>query len=124
MLDPNRRGKSPRHRAAWLAVAVASLALAVPSAALGQSGTASPSNAQYQPANQQIAASGGGGGPNSSPSSGPSAASAAGGSSGGGIGGLPFTGLDIGVLALAAVALLGSGLTLRRLTDPARHSSS
>jgi hypothetical protein len=122
MLDLHRRGQRPRPRVAWLALIVASLALAVPSAALGQSGTASPSNAQYQPTNQQIAAGGGGGG-NSSPS-GPSAANSAGGSSGGGIGGLPFTGLDIGVLALAAVALVGSGVTLRRLTDPARHSSS
>ena len=40
------------------------------------------------------------------------------------ISGLPFTGFDVGVLALASVALLGAGLTLRRLSDPARRSSS
>ena len=97
------------------------LSLVVPSAAIAQSGSSSPSNAQYQPVNQQIAAAGGSGGP----SSGPSAATSGGGSSGGGsIAGLPFTGLDLGVLAFAAVALLGTGVTLRRLSDPARHSSS
>jgi hypothetical protein len=99
------------------------LSLAAPSAALAQSGSASPSNAQYQPINQQIAATGGGGGPTSGPSA-ATAGGAGGSSSGGAIGGLPFTGLDLGVLALAAVALLGAGATLRRLSDPARHSSS
>ena len=98
------------------------LALVVPSAAFAQSGSSSPSNAQYQPVNQQIAAAGGSGGPSSGPSA---AAAGGGGSSGGGsIAGLPFTGLDLGVLAFAAVALLGAGVTLRRLSDPARHSSS
>lgn len=33
-----------------------------------------------------------------------------------GQGSLPFTGLDVGILALVAVILLGTGLTLRRLT--------
>jgi hypothetical protein len=122
MLD-RYRAHRPRHRATWLALTVAILVLAVPSAAWAQSGSSSPSNAQYQPTDQQIAATGGGGGPNSS---GPNAATTAGGGSSGGgaIGGLPFTGLDLGVLALAAVALLGAGVTLRRLSDPARHSSS
>jgi hypothetical protein len=119
MLDPHRPQR-PRHRATWLALALATVCLVAPSAALAQSGSSSPSNAQYQPINQQIAAAGGGGGP----SSGPTAATSAGGGSGGGaIAGLPFTGLDLGVLALAAVALLGAGVTLRRLSDPARHSS-
>jgi hypothetical protein len=95
-----------------LALAIA--ALAVPSAALA----GGPTNSQYDTTNHQIAAAGGGGGP--SEGSGPSG--------GGGnepvISGLPFTGFDVGVLALASVALLGSGLTLRRLSDPARRSSS
>ena len=117
------RAHRARHRAIRLALTLAILVLAVPSVAWAQSGSSSPSNAQYQPANQQIAATGGGGGPNSS---GPSAAAAGAGGSGGGgeIAGLPFTGLDLGVLALSAVALLGAGVTLRRLSDPARHSSS
>lgn len=33
-------------------------------------------------------------------------------------GSLPFTGLDVGILALAAAALTGAGLLLRRLTAP------
>jgi cobalamin biosynthesis Mg chelatase CobN len=31
---------------------------------------------------------------------------------------LPFTGLDVGILAIVAVALAGTGLVLRRLTAP------
>ncbi|HEY7151687.1 MAG TPA: hypothetical protein VH391_08390 [Solirubrobacterales bacterium] len=101
-------GSSIRRRpATWLAAALLVLALAAPSAAIASS----PSNAQYEPQNHQIAAGGGGG-------SGPSAPSKS------TIGSLPFTGLDVGVLALAAAALLGAGFALRRLSDPARRSSS
>ncbi len=71
----------------------------------------SPTNAQYETKNHQIAA------PSGDDSSGPSAPSNT-------IGSLPFTGLDVGVLALAAAALLGAGFALRRLSDPARRSSS
>jgi hypothetical protein len=103
----------------WIALALAMGALAVPSASLA----ASPTESEYDTTNHQIAAAGGSGGP--SEGSGPSGG-------GGGtnsadnavIGGLPFTGFDVGVLALASLALLGSGLTLRRLSDPARRSSS
>jgi hypothetical protein len=107
-------GQRPRPRwGLWVALALATVALAVPSASFA----GSPTNAQYNTTNHQIAAGGGGGGPSGS------------GPSGGGSGnesvisGLPFTGFDVGVLALASVALLGSGLTLRRLSDPARRSS-
>jgi hypothetical protein len=98
----------------WLALGFAIVALAVPTAAFA----ASPTNTQYNSTNHQVAAAGGGGGaPNgggpASPSSGSHAV----------ISGLPFTGFDVGVLALASVALLGAGLTLRRLSDPARRSS-
>jgi hypothetical protein len=71
----------------------------------------SPTNDQYAPENHQISAAGGGGGGSGPPSSNT-------------IGSLPFTGLDVAVLALAAVALVGAGFALRRLSDPARHSSS
>lgn len=109
-------GQRPRPRwGLWIVLALASVALAVPSASLA----GSPTNSQYDTTNHQIAAAGGSGGPSGS---GPS------GGGGGGnkpvISGLPFTGFDVGVLALASVALLGSGLTLRRLSDPARRSSS
>ena len=105
-------GQRPRPRwGLWIVLALAIVALAVPTASLA----GSPSNSEYDTTNHQIAAAGGGGGP-SEPS----------GPSGGNepvISGLPFTGFDVGVLALASVALLGSGLTLRRLSDPSRRSS-
>jgi hypothetical protein len=109
-------GRSPRPRwGLWVVLALAIVALAVPSASLA----GSPTSSQYDTTNRQIAAAGGGGGPSGG---------GGGGSGGGGsepvISGLPFTGFDVGVLALASVALLGSGLTLRRLSDPARRSSS
>ncbi len=97
----------------WIVLAVVIVALAAPSASLA----GSPANTQYDTTNHQIAAAGGGGGP--SEPSGPSN-----GSNDAVVSGLPFTGFDVGVLALASVALLGSGLTLRRLSDPARRSSS
>ena len=107
-------GQRPRPRVGlWTVLALAIVALAVPSASLA----GSPTNSQYDTTNHQIAAAGGGGGPSGSGPSG-------GGSNEPVISGLPFTGFDVGVLALASVALLGSGLTLRRLSDPARRSSS
>jgi hypothetical protein len=107
-------GQGPRPRwGLWIVLALAIVALAVPSASLA----GSPTNSQYDTTNHQIAAAGGGGGPSGSGPSG-------GGDNDAVISGLPFTGFDVGVLALASVALLGSGLTLRRLSDPARRSSS
>jgi hypothetical protein len=104
-------GSSARRRStAWLAAGLLVLALAVPSAALAQS----PTHAQYEPENHQIAAASGGGSSGNGPSA-PSNST---------IGSLPFTGLDIGVLAIAAAALLGAGFALRRLSDPGRRSSS
>ena len=101
----------------WLALWLAIVALAVPTAAFA----ASPTNTQYNSTNHQVAAAGGGGGaPNGS---GPTAATSPSSGSHAVISGLPFTGFDVGVLALASVALLGAGLTLRRLSDPARRSS-
>ena len=107
-------GQRPRPRwGLWIALVLAIVALAVPTAALA----GSPTSSEYDTTNHQIAAAGGGGGP--SEPSGPS-----GGGNDAVISGLPFTGFDVGILALASVALLGSGLTLRRLSDPARRSSS
>jgi len=105
-------GQRPRPRwGLWIVLALAIGALAVPSAALA----GSPTSSQYDTTNHQIAAAGGGGGPSGDgPGSGNDPV----------ISGLPFTGFDVGVLALASVALLGSGLTLRRLSDPARRSTS
>lgn len=106
-------GQGPRW-GMWTALALVIVALAVPSAALA----GSPSDSEYDTTNHQIAAAGGSGGPSGSGPSG------GGGGNEAVISGLPFTGFDVGVLALASVALLGSGLTLRRLSDPSRRSSS
>jgi hypothetical protein len=108
-------GQRPRPRLGlWIVLALAIGALAVPSASLA----GSPSDSEYDTTNHQIAAAGGSGGPSDSGPSG------GGGGNDAVISGLPFTGFDVGVLALASVALLGSGLTLRRLSDPSRRSSS
>jgi hypothetical protein len=111
-------GQGPRARwGVWTVLALAIVALAVPSASLA----GSPSDSEYDTTNQQIAAAGGSGGPSGS---GPSGGGGGGGGNEAVISGLPFTGFDVGVLALASVALLGSGMTLRRLSDPSRRSSS
>jgi hypothetical protein len=111
MINRHSASSIRRHPAVWLAAGLLVLALAAPSMATAQS----PSDAQYQPSNHQISAAGGSPGNGSGPSA-PSGRNT--------IGSLPFTGLDIGVLALAAAALLGAGFALRRLSDPAKRSSS
>jgi hypothetical protein len=118
-------GQGPRPRwGLWIVLALAIGALAVPSASLA----GAPSDSEYDTTNHQIAAGGGGPSEGSGPSGGSGGPEGSGPSGGGGgneavISGLPFTGFDVGVLALASVALLGAGLTLRRLSDPARRSS-
>ena len=112
MIYRHKDASTRRRPALWLAGVLVVLALAAPAAAMATS----PSHDQYDPKSQQIAATGSGGG-----GGGSATTSSSGGST---IGSLPFTGLDVGVLALAAVALLGAGFALRRLSDPARRSSS
>lgn|SRR5436190_23971582 len=113
MIYRHKDASTRRRPAVWLAGVLVVLALAAPAAAMATS----PSHDQYDPKSQQIAATGSGGGGGG----GSATTSSSGGST---IGSLPFTGLDVGVLALAAVALLGAGFALRRLSDPARRSSS
>jgi hypothetical protein len=125
MIYRHTQASTRRRPIVWLASALALLAIAAaPSAAMAssQGNCTSPPKCEYQPKSQQIAATGGGGGGDTrgGGSGGPTAATSAHST----IGGLPFTGLDIGVLALAAVALLGAGFALRRLSDPTRRSSS
>ena len=102
----------------WLVLAVATVALAIPAGAFA----GSPTDTEYGTTNHQVAGTGGGGGPTNG-GGGPTEATPSSGSNAV-ISGLPFTGFDVGVLALASVALLGAGMTLRRLSDPARRSSS
>ena len=99
-------------RVALLAM-VAAVLLLLPATAGAQ--TQSPSQDQYSGSLQQSCPTcvqgneGGGGDVGSSGGSGES-----GGSGSSGVGGLPFTGLDVGMLAAVAAALLISGLILRR----------
>jgi hypothetical protein len=90
-------GRSPRRALAALLATVA--LLLVPASALAQS--VSPTSDQYDPKTSIV--SEGPGGPGSTPSTDRAA------------GGLPFTGLDVGLLIGAAALLGGSGLVLRRV---------
>jgi hypothetical protein len=87
---------------------VAAFAVA-PAAAIAQD----PSDAQYNPPIPQSGAAGGSGGGSGSPSP-------AGESSGlnSNIGSLPFTGMDLIIVAGVAFLLTGTGFALRRLSTP------
>ena len=76
-------------------------ALALPAAASAQS----PTESQYSSNLDFVAQSSAGGGPGSSGAAGSAASDPS---------GLPFTGLDVGLLAVVAGALLIAGLMLRR----------
>lgn len=104
---------------ALLAV-VAAVAIA-PATALAQDALSNPSASQYEPKSQvQGTSTNGSNGPGSS---GPAAAntSAANTSASGlnaNVGSLPFTGMDVIVLAVVAAALIGTGVALHRLSAP------
>jgi hypothetical protein len=83
------------------------IALAIPAAAIAQG---DPTDAQYQPAAQQVSAGGGGGGAGGEV--------AAGGLDERVVSGLPFTGFDLMAMGMAAVAIAGTGVVLRRLSRP------
>ena len=89
--------------------AIAAALVVVPSVALGQDPLSNPSDAVY---GSQI------------PRSGTAGATGGGGSSGGGgglssnIGSLPFTGMDLIIVAGVAFVLTGTGFALRRLSTP------
>jgi hypothetical protein len=83
-------------------ILVCAVALVAPAGAGAQSANSSPTSAQY-------------GSPVPSPD--PTAGGGQEGSAGGQqVGGLPFTGADVAILAVAAAALLGGGLALRSLS--------
>jgi hypothetical protein len=81
------------------------LLVALPGVAAAQA--SSPTSAQYDTTNNQIAA-GGGGGP-SDPSGGNDPV----------ISGLPFTGVDLVLLGIVALALLSAGIAIQRLSRTA-----
>jgi hypothetical protein len=95
-----------RHRSFGLLLVLAALAafVAVPGVAMAQGSSGDPSTAQYTP-NIPPGDEGG----------------STGGSSGGldsQIGSLPFTGMDLIILAGVALVLTGTGFALRRLSTP------
>jgi hypothetical protein len=99
-----------RTRFAGLAlIAVTGALVAGPATALAQDALSNPSAAQYEPQSQVHGTTTTG-----------SQAVAATPSNGGGssTGSLPFTGMDVAVLSVVALALIGTGIALRRLSTP------
>ena len=99
--QPSGRGRTKVFAALFATVAL----LAIPSVALATS----PTDAQYTPVNEQIDQG-------EPPSTLTETAVATNPPSAEPTGDLPFTGLDVGLLLVAAVVLGGSGLALRRLS--------
>ena len=110
--EPVTRKIDIRRIAAVLGIVAAFLA--VPAAALAQN--TSPTSAQYNPPIPQSGVAGGAQGGGSGGGSGGSS----GGSSGlnSNIGSLPFTGMDLIIVAGVAFVLTGTGFALRRLSTP------
>lgn len=106
---------------ALLAV-VAAVAIA-PATALAQDALSNPSASQYEPKSQVQGTSTNGSnakGSNTSagvPAAANTSASSASGLNGN-VGSLPFTGMDVIVLAVVAAALIGTGVALHRLSAP------
>jgi|SRR3954467_5155901 hypothetical protein len=98
------------------ALVLVSAALAVPSLAIAQDQLSNPSAAQYEPQGAVLGGSTSGGNTGS-----PSVAGTPSGGGGGSqIGSLPFTGMDLGIVAGVALLLTGTGLALHRLSVPPR----
>jgi hypothetical protein len=100
-----------RNRFAGLALIIVVGALFVgPASALAQDALSNPSAAQYEPQSQVEGTSTNG---TSTP-----AAAAVADTPSSGTGTLPFTGMDVLVLSAVALALVGTGVALRRLSTP------
>jgi hypothetical protein len=97
-----------------LAVGVCALLVVLPATAAAQDALSNPAAAQYAPQSQVQGSSGNGSAANNStatPKGTPTATGGAGGT-------LPFTGMDLAVVGGVALALIASGLGLRRLSAP------
>jgi|SRR3954454_3194752 len=109
-----------KHRGRFFALTGASLLvaamLAVPATVFAQDQLANPSAAQYEPQSQVQGTSGSGGPGNGSSPSVAETPTGGGGSSS--LGSLPFTGMDLGIVAGVALLLTGTGLALHRLSVP------
>jgi hypothetical protein len=102
--------KNSRNRIAGLAlIAVVGAVFAGPATALAQDALSNPSAAQYEPQSKVEGTT----------TTGAVAENPSNGSSGGSsTGTLPFTGMDVLVLSVVALALIGTGVALRRLSTP------
>lgn len=112
-----RRNFTKRLGGLALLTVVAAVAVA-PATALAQDALSNPSDAQYQPQSQVQGTSTNGGNNQSSPVASNTAAATPTSGLNSNVGSLPFTGMDVIVLALVAAGLLGTGLALRRLSSP------
>ena len=101
-----------------LGIVLVVAALAVPAGALAQDQLANPSASQYEP-QQGVAGLTGGGSGTGSP--GVANTPSSGGSDNGQLGSLPFTGMDLVIVAGVALLLTGTGLALHRLSVPPRR---
>jgi hypothetical protein len=100
--------KLARNRIAALTlIAVVGALIAGPATAMAQDALSNPSAAQYEPKSQVQG---------TSTTSTPVASNTT--SGGNGSGTLPFTGMDALVLGVVALALIGTGFALRRLSTP------
>lgn len=89
--------------------AVIAAVTVAPATALAQDALSNPSASQYEPKSQvQGTTTTGSAAQNSTDQSGLN----------GNVGSLPFTGMDVIVLAIVAAALIGTGVALRRLSAP------
>jgi hypothetical protein len=105
------------HLRVVLVVGFCAAVVVPPAAALAQDALSNPSAAQYAPQSQVQGTSGNG--PSSGPTAGnTTAAPAAPTATEGASGSLPFTGMDLAVVAAVALLMIVSGLALRRLSTP------
>lgn len=91
-----------------LVAAIVVAFVAAPASALAQDSLSNPSQAQYKPPNLSGVGSGGAAASDASDSGGLNSQ----------LGQLPFTGMDLIILAGVALMLMGTGLALRRLSMP------
>lgn len=95
------------------AILLVAVALAVPGGAFAQDQLANPSAAQYEPQSDVLGGS-------TSGTSSPSVANTPTGGNNSQVGSLPFTGMDLAIVAGVALLLTGTGLALHRLSVPPR----
>jgi hypothetical protein len=120
MASQRRKKMKSKQRRRFIAMMGATLLvsamLAVPGSAIAQDQLANPSSAQYEPQGGVLGNSSSGGNGGSPSVSG----TPTGGNGNGQIGSLPFTGMDLAIVAGVALLLTGTGLALHRLSVPPR----